>query len=262
MGVMFGVTPLPNIKQILIKKVERLTLVYYAPMWKSTPAASLQVILNQKPSHIKVKGVGIKSYICIKNQFQNNFWDGIPNNRRASSHLLTLKNSTNEIIHEGEPLDNFECDYLREPSFNWNPPIHNTLTAVCEEDIDDEYDMDKHVTLTQNDNDDNSLDKVNSQVVAVTNIPDGEVLQAVVVSNGVDIIEHNMHRHDKNNHSNDLGSTPRFVVTHYDNNGSAGVVPEFPNIVSPINELILKTIHKQLPFICPKANQHRGWFSY
>ena len=137
-------------------------------------------------------------------------------------------------------MDNFECDYLREPSFNWNPPICNTLTAVCEEDINDKYDMDEHITLTQNDNDDYSLDEVNSQVVAVTNIPDGEVLQAVAGSNSVNIIEHDMHRHDKNNHSNDLGSTPRFMVTHYDNNGSAGVVPEFQNVFSPINEFILK----------------------
>ena len=33
----------------LIKSAERLTLRYYAPMWKMTPTASLQVILNQKP---------------------------------------------------------------------------------------------------------------------------------------------------------------------------------------------------------------------
>ena len=59
-----------------IKKVKRLALVYYAPMWNSTPTAGLQIILNQKPSHIEIKGTGIKSYIHIKNQFQNNFWDG------------------------------------------------------------------------------------------------------------------------------------------------------------------------------------------
>ena len=77
----------------LIKTVERLALKYYAPMWKTTPTASLQVILNQKPSHIEVKGVCIRSYMHIKNLFQNNFWDGIPNNSRVNSHLATLKSN-------------------------------------------------------------------------------------------------------------------------------------------------------------------------
>ena len=112
-----------TIPKITIKSVERLTLVYHAPMWKTTPTASLQVILNKKPSHIKVKGVGIRSYIPIKNLFQNNFWDGISYNKRAHSHLSTLKKITHDIIHEGSPLDNFESDYLREPSFSWNPLI-------------------------------------------------------------------------------------------------------------------------------------------
>ena len=62
----------------LIKTVKRLALVYYAPMCKTTHTASLQVILNQKSSHIEVRGVGIRSYICIKNQFQNNFFGWHP----------------------------------------------------------------------------------------------------------------------------------------------------------------------------------------
>ena len=56
MGVMFGVTPSHNLKKSIIKSSERLTLRYYAPMWKTTPTASMQVILNQKPSHIEIKG--------------------------------------------------------------------------------------------------------------------------------------------------------------------------------------------------------------
>ena len=95
----------------LIKSAERLTLRYYAPMWKTTPTASLQVILNQKPSHIEIKGLGIKTYICIKDQFQNTFWDGIPYDRRANSHLNKLKLVTHDIIHEGNPLDDFMSDY-------------------------------------------------------------------------------------------------------------------------------------------------------
>ena len=126
----------------LIRSVERLALAYFAPMWKTTPTASLQIILNQKPSHIEVLNVGIKSYIRIKNLFQNNFWDGIPNNKRVHSHLATLKQITHKIIHEGIPLDDFESNYLREPSFSWNPPIHNTLTAVGKNDTDDQHDFD------------------------------------------------------------------------------------------------------------------------
>ena len=76
-----------------------------------------------------------------------------PTIKRLASHLLTLQNITNKIIHEGEPLYKFESDYQREPFFNWNPPSHNTLTAVCEDDVDDEYDMDEHFISTQNEND-------------------------------------------------------------------------------------------------------------
>ena len=230
---------LTQYQKSLIKKVERLTLIYYAPMLKSTSTASLQVILNQKPSHIEVKGVGIKSYICIKNQFQNNFWNGIPYNKRLSSHLLTLQNLTNEIIHEGEPLGNFLSDYMREPFFSWNPPTCNTLTAVCEDDIDDEYDMDEHVTLTQNDDND-SFDEENSQAVVDASRPDGEVPQVIVGINGVNINGHNLNIHDVNNCYNDLGSIPRIMVAQNGNKGSAGEVPGSLEVVSPINELILK----------------------
>ena len=37
--------------------VERLALGYHAPMWKTTPTASLQILLNQKPSHLEVISV-------------------------------------------------------------------------------------------------------------------------------------------------------------------------------------------------------------
>ena len=109
-------------------------------MRKSTPTAGLQMILKQKPSHIEILGVGIKSYLQIKNDFQNNFWDGKPHNKISASHLLSLQNVANKITHEGNVLNNFESDYLREPFFNWNPPSHSTLTAVCKDDVDDEYD--------------------------------------------------------------------------------------------------------------------------
>ena len=147
------------------KSVERLALAYFAPMWKTTPTASLQIILNKKPSHIEVLNVGIKSYIRIKNLFQNNFWDDIPNNKRVHSHLATLKQITHKIIHEGIPLDDFESDYMREPSFSWNPLIHNTLTAVGENDIDDQHDFD------------DSLEDADSDAENVTMTPVDEYIQ-------------------------------------------------------------------------------------
>ena len=85
----------------------------------------------------------------LKNNSKITFWDGKPNNKRLASHLLTLQNITNKITHEGITLHKFESDYLREPFFNWNPPSHNTLMAVCIDDVNDKYDMDEHVQQTQ-----------------------------------------------------------------------------------------------------------------
>ena len=99
--------------QILsIKKVARLALVYYAPMWKSnsTPTPSLEIILNQKPPHIKIQGVVIKSYICIKDLVENT-WDGNAFNKRSASHLQTLKNVTKTILHKGTAIKLFECEH-------------------------------------------------------------------------------------------------------------------------------------------------------
>ena len=121
--------------------------------------------------------MGIRSYICIKKQFQNNFWDGIPYNKRANSHLLTFINATHNIIHEGNPLDNFESDHMREPSFSCNPPICNTQTAVCKGDIDDQFDFDNNDTTTKNDSDDDSYDKANSHAGDITMTPVEEFLQ-------------------------------------------------------------------------------------
>ena len=84
-----------------IRTVERLALRYFAPIWKTTPTASLEVILNQKPSHLEVVGVAIKTYMQIKDQFQNNFWVGLPLDARANGHLRKLKSITTEIKHDG-----------------------------------------------------------------------------------------------------------------------------------------------------------------
>ena len=135
--------------------VERLALGYHAPMWKTTPTASLQILLNQKPSHLEVLSVGIKTYIRCKKLFQNNHWDGIADNRTANSHLKTLKSKSNQISHEGTPLDEFESNFMREPHYSWNPPIRHTLTAV-----DD-------ITDTTNDNDE-SFEAADSEAGGLT----------------------------------------------------------------------------------------------
>ena len=218
-----------------IKKVERLALVYYALMWKSTPTAGLQMILNKKPSHIEIMGTGIKSYICIKNEFQNNFWDGKPHNKISASHLLTLQ-KTNLITHEGNTLHKFESDYLREPFFNWNPPSRNTLMAVCNDDVDDKYDMDEHVLQTQNDTD--SFDEENSQVVDNIDRPAGEVPQVI----------------DDNNY-NDIKAIPQTVVEQNNIGGSEGAIPRSLDVVTPpYHELLLKHFTNNYGLIAQKQS--------
>ena len=93
------------------------------------------------------------------------------------SHLATLKQNTHKIIHEGIPLDDFESDYLREPSFSWNPPICNTLTAVGKNDIDDQHDFD------------NSLEDADSDAGSVTMNPVDESIQVNGGALGHDMIE-------------------------------------------------------------------------
>ena len=75
--------------------------------------------------------------------------------------------------------------------------------------------------------DDNSFDKVTSQAGGVTKTPVEEILQAEGDSHNVNINDHTQ------------GTNPRFVATHHNYKGSAGVNPEIPKVVSPINELIL-----------------------
>ena len=100
-----------------VRRAERLALRYFAPMWKTTPTASLQVILNQKPSYLEIVGVAIKTYIRIKDDFQNNIWDGVPLNARANSHLRKLKSITTGIKHEGQPLADSISDNLKKSIF-------------------------------------------------------------------------------------------------------------------------------------------------
>ena len=71
----------------------------------------------------------------------------------TNSHLKTLKYNESKIIHEGTPLDEFESNFMREPSYNWNPPICSTLMAIGKNDIDDQYDYNDFDDLITDNND-------------------------------------------------------------------------------------------------------------
>ena len=102
----------------------------------------MEVILNQKPYYLEIEGVAIQTFIRIKDEFQNNIWDGVPLNARANSHLRKLISITTGIKHEGQPLAVFVSDNLKNPYFNWNPPARNALVAMCENDFDDQNKID------------------------------------------------------------------------------------------------------------------------
>ena len=99
----------------------------------------------------------------IKDQFQNNFWDGIPLDNRASSHLRKHNQITSQLCHEGQPLDSFTNDYRKIPYFNLNPPVWDLLQASFKNDIDDQVEFDDFALVeshTQNDLTQNNTDHV------------------------------------------------------------------------------------------------------
>ena len=105
---------------------------------------------------IKDESSKLRMNIQIKDEFQNNIWDGLPLNSRANSHLRKLKLITTGIKHEGQPLADFIIDNLKVPYFNWNPPALNALVAVCDTDIDDQNeinDFESVESLSQPNND-------------------------------------------------------------------------------------------------------------
>ena len=155
-----------------LETVESVALRYHASMWKTTPTASLQILLNQKPSHLEITNVSIKTYIRCKDMFQNNHWDGIADNISANSHLKTVKSRCHGISHEGIPLDEFHSNFMKEPHYSWNPPIRPTLTAVGKKDIDDylhnfddDIDNDNHDSPTPIGNDAGGLSNSNRMEV-------------------------------------------------------------------------------------------------
>ena len=98
------------------------------------------------------------------------------------SHLVTLKQLSQDIIHDGTPLDVFESDHLKEPTFSWNPPIRDTLTAVCKNDIDDQIDFD----LDDSDTDCNGLEATDPSAGGDTSSPVDAVIQVSGVPPGLE----------------------------------------------------------------------------
>ena len=138
-------------QQYTIKKLESLTFRYFAQIWKNTPTASLEVILNKKPAHLEVLSTAIKTFMRIKDQFQTNFWDGFPLGNSGCSHLKKLKQITSQIFLEDQSLDLFISDYRKNPMFNWNPPVRDLLQAACTDDVDDQVEFDEfHLVNSHN----------------------------------------------------------------------------------------------------------------
>ena len=178
-------------QQHTLRSLESMTFRYFAQIWKNTPTASLEVILNLKPAHLEVLSTAIKTFIRIKDQFQTNFWDGIPHGR-GCGHLRKLKQITSQIIHADQSLDLFVSDYRKNPLYNWNPPVRDQLQAVHTDDVDDlaeleefnlvnSLDIDNNTTnQTDNDHDFNSVD-VTIQSVGSISPTNGNI--SMVISN-------------------------------------------------------------------------------
>ena len=111
-------------QQHIIKTLESLTFMYFAQIWRTTPTASLEVILNKKPAHLEVLSTAIKTFMRIKDQFQINFWDDIPLDNRGCSHLKKLKQITSQLYLEGQSLDSFTSDYLTQNDHTHNNTDH------------------------------------------------------------------------------------------------------------------------------------------
>ena len=174
-------------QQHTIRSLEGKVFRYFAQIWKSTPIASLEVILNLKPAHLEVLSAAIKSFIRIKDQIQSNFWDGIPLNK-GCGHLRKLKQITNKITHVGQPLELFVSDYRKNPLYNWNPLTRDQLTAVHPNDIDDSAELEEfnlvnsiEIETNQTDNG-NVLDPADATIRSVASISPASGNTSMVIS--------------------------------------------------------------------------------
>ena len=206
-------------QQHTIRTLESLTFRYYAPIWRTTPTASLEVILNKKPAHLEVLGTAIKTFMRIKDQFQNIFWDGMPLDNRVSSHLRKLTQITSRLCHEGQPLDSFTSDYRKIPYFNWNPPARDSLQASCKNDIDDQVEIDDFAlvdSLTQNDID-HDLPNVDGNIQMTGDLmPDDGNIR---VTGGLTLVDVNIQA-TGNSQNHDIDSLVLKTDSHNDNDCS------------------------------------------
>ena len=174
-------------QQYTLRSLESMTFRYFAQIWKNTPTASLEVIMNLKPAHLEVLSTAIKTFIRIKDQIQSNFWDGIPHGR-GCGHLRKLKQITSRIIHAGQPLEFFVSDYRKNPLYNWNPPTRDQLTAVHPDDVDDtaeleEFNLVNSIVIDTNQTDNgNVLDPVDAIIRSVGSISPASGDTGMVIS--------------------------------------------------------------------------------
>ena len=174
-------------QQHTLRSLESMVFRYFAQIWRSTPTASLEVIMNLKPAHLEVLSTAIKTFIRIKDQIQSNFWDDIPLNR-GCGHLRKMKQITTRIIHGGQPLELFVSDYRKNPLYNWNPPVRDQLTAVHPGDIDDSAELEEfnlvnsiEIETNQTDNG-NVLDLVDVTIGSVDSISPASGNTGMVIS--------------------------------------------------------------------------------
>ena len=65
--------------------------MYYCPMFKNTPTASLEVILSQRPLYLDFEGVALRNYTRLKDEVMSK-WPGYSEtNRFEVGHLYIGK---------------------------------------------------------------------------------------------------------------------------------------------------------------------------
>ena len=102
-----------------LKKLNQLVLLYYAPTFKNTPTASLEVILNHRPLHFEFEVVGIRNYIRLKDEV-NSKWPGYSDkNKYELGHLFHWKKETCKIDFQGGDISDYKSELLKVPLYNW-----------------------------------------------------------------------------------------------------------------------------------------------
>ena len=152
MVVWSGGHSLTNSQISKLESVERVALRYHAPMWKTTPTASLQILLNQNPLTLKLQVWALKPILGAKTCSKTTIGMVL----LIIYQQTAISNHSNqgaiEFLMRGTPLDEFHSNFMKEPYYSWNPPTRPTLTAVGTNDIDD------YLHNFDDDNDDDNND--------------------------------------------------------------------------------------------------------